>query len=46
MNKYDKWKLDMPDELENECAFCGNLCSDTYCSDYCRKGDYYENLHD
>ena len=32
-----------PEELENECAFCGEPCSKTYCNSDCRKAYEREN---
>ena len=31
---------------DNECAFCGNPCEKTFCSDECRKAEYHENCVD
>jgi len=40
---YDKWKLETPEEPENECYYCGNICDNDYCSSDCKKADYIEN---
>ena len=37
MENYDNWKLDTPDEPENECDFCGEPCEGRYCSNVCKK---------
>lgn len=44
MKNYDDWKLDTPDdELENECAFCGEPCKKEFCSKDCRIAYLKEN---
>lgn len=41
---YDDWKTESPPErLENECQFCGEECSSTYCSNECKKAYESEN---
>lgn len=37
MENYDNWKLDTPENPENECDFCGEPCDGTYCSKVCKK---------
>ena len=32
-----------PEELENECAYCGEPCSKTYCNSDCRKAYESDN---
>lgn len=34
---------DKPDELENECSYCGDPCLKTYCSSECRRAYECEN---
>lgn len=43
MENYDKWKLDTPEEPENECAFCGELCESRYCDNQCKKAYEQDN---
>lgn len=31
-------ELNPPEELENECIFCGNECEENFCSTKCRIG--------
>lgn len=42
---YDNWKLETPEELTNECGFCGNAIEDhkQYCSRECYVADNDEN---
>lgn len=39
---YDQWKLETPEEPENECSYCGVPCEKTYCSKDCKKADYLD----
>ena len=39
----DEENLLPPEELENECAFCGEPCENEYCSSYCKRGYEAEN---
>lgn len=41
---YDKWKTTQPDELENECLFCGEPCEKTYCCKECRIADNQDRV--
>jgi len=34
---------DKPDQLENECLYCGEPCEKTYCNSECRKAYECEN---
>jgi hypothetical protein len=43
MENYDKWKLDNPENPENECAFCGELCYGRYCDNQCKKAYEKDN---
>lgn len=36
---YDDWKLDTPDDDDNECWHCGAPCNGAYCSNACREYD-------
>ena len=38
----DTW-TDKPDELENECSYCGDPCEKSYCSNECRRAYECEN---
>lgn len=39
---YDNWKQQAPpEELQNECAYCGEPCEKRYCDNECKKA--YEN---
>jgi hypothetical protein len=41
---YDDWKTESPPERqENKCQFCGEECSNTYCSKECKKAYEKEN---
>jgi hypothetical protein len=41
---YDNWKQETPpQELENNCAFCGEQTESTYCSKDCKKAYEQEN---
>jgi hypothetical protein len=41
---YDDWKTETPlERLESECLFCGEECSNTYCSNECKKAYESEN---
>ena len=35
--------LDPEEELENECAYCGEPCEREFCSPQCRKGYMHDN---
>jgi hypothetical protein len=32
----DTWSYP-PDDMEDECGFCGETCNGNYCSDSCRR---------
>lgn len=36
---YDDWKTQSPYDNENECGFCGDPCSGSYCGDSCKRAD-------
>jgi|TARA_S200002703_G_scaffold37982_1_gene33261 hypothetical protein len=52
MNSYDNWKLQTPDYRdnddgeENECQYCGEPCSDTFCSAACMNAEHNELFYD
>lgn len=41
MENYDDWKQETPEELENECAYCGEPCDNEFCDKQCKKA--YDN---
>ena len=43
MENYDSWKLDTPEDLENECDFCGEPCNGRYCDSQCKKAYEQDN---
>lgn len=43
MQNYDSWKLDTPEDLENECDFCGEPCNGRYCDNQCKKAYEQDN---
>jgi hypothetical protein len=35
-----------PEELENDCKYCGEPCENQFCDRDCRKGYHYDNFVD
>jgi hypothetical protein len=44
MENYDNYKLETPpEELENECFYCGEPCDKNYCDKNCKKAYEQDN---
>ncbi len=40
---YDEWKQDFPEELENECGYCGEPCESRFCNKECEMAYIADN---